>query len=117
MDLIDIRNTLKHLSIDLPGFGKNHDHIYSRLDYFLVSFGLVGYVENSEIISEYKSDHSMIKIKLKTETNRRGPGFGKLNCSLLENEKYIKQIKNVIRETIEYNPNTDPPPPLLWDTV
>ena len=37
----------------------------------------------------------MIKIKLKTETNRRGPGFWKLNCSLLEDEKYVKQIKKL----------------------
>ena len=73
------------------------------------------YIEKSEICPGNKSDHSLIKLKLKTASNRRGQGFWKLNCSFLKDDKYIKKITTTIQETVENNPNTEPP--LLWDTV
>ena len=89
--------------------------IFSRLDYFLVSFGLQGYINKTDILPGFKSDHSAIKISLVISSNKRGPGFWKLNCSLLENEKYIKRIKDTIKETIEFNTSADPT--LLWETI
>ena len=63
----------------------------------------------------FKSDHSAIKISLAISSNKRSPGFWKLNCSLLENEEYIKRIKDTIKETIEFIMSADPT--LLWETI
>ena len=63
----------------------------------------------------FKSDHSAIKFSLVISSNKRRPGFWKLNCSLLETEEYIKRIKDTIKETIEFNMSADPT--LLWETI
>ena len=43
----------------------------------------------------------MITIKLSLHSNRRGPGFWKLNTSLLEEDGYVKQIKTAIKAVQE----------------
>ncbi len=45
----------------------------------------------------------------------RGPGFWRLNCSLLKDQKYVDLINNTIPETAQNNPDTDDI--LLWDTI
>ena len=72
-------------------------------------------VMKADISFGVKTDHSMISLEIKTTENKRGPGFWKFNCSLLQDDNYIKLIKETIQETITDNPNTEPP--LLWDTV
>ena len=89
--------------------------VCSRLDLFLVSFSLQGFIEKTEIKPGFMTDHSMIMIKLVTNGNKRGPGFWKFNSKLLENEDYIKMVKQTIKDTVQDNPDTDPP--LLLETV
>ena len=81
----------------------------------MVSFGLQGYISKTDILPGFKSDHSAIKICLVISSNKRGSGFWKLNCSLLENEEYIKRIKDTIKETVEFNRSADPT--LLSETI
>ena len=45
----------------------------------------------------------------------RGPGFWKLNCSLLNDVEYIDLVKKTILETKELNHDANPS--LLWETV
>lgn len=52
---------------------------------------------------------------LQTSTQEKGPGFWKLNTSLLQDKEYVDIIKQVIQETVEINSNADPQ--LLWDTI
>ena len=66
--------------------------IHCRLDFFLVSQSLTCNVTNSDILTGFKTDHSLVTIKLALHSNPRGPGFWKLNTSLLEEEEYVKQI-------------------------
>ncbi len=56
--------------------------IMCRLDYFLVSKSLYNRIETSEISHGFKSDHSLISFIISPHTPR-GPGFWKLNTSLL----------------------------------
>ena len=89
--------------------------VQCRLDFFLCSFGLVDSVKKSNIGAGFLSDHSNISLSLYTSKNKRGRGFWKLNCSLLNNLDYVKLIKETIIETVQYNKDTEPS--LLWDTI
>ena len=89
--------------------------ILCRLDFFLIDETMTSNVMKADISFGVKTDHSMISLEIKTTENKRGPGFWKFNCSLLQDDNYIKLIKETIQETITDNPNTEPP--LLWDTV
>ena len=64
---------------------------------FSVSQSLTCHVTNSDILAGFKTDHSLITIKLALHSNPRGPGFWKLNTSLLEEDGYVKQIKTAIK--------------------
>ncbi len=83
--------------------------VFCRLDFFLVSFGMVNRIQSSKIIPGFKSDHSFVKIKIVTSQHERGPGFWKFNCSLLKDKDYCNNVNRWIHETREeYNNNTCP---------
>ena len=48
------------------------------------------------IQSKYRSDHSPVRLKLNTTEHKIGPGFWKLNTSLLRNEDLVKKITDEI---------------------
>ena len=89
--------------------------VFTRLDFFLLSFGLVNLCVKSEIVPVYLSDHSYVKINMKLCDNERGKGFWKLNCNLLHDAEYVQCIKEVISNTVNQNKNSGPQ--LLWDTL
>ena len=86
-----------------------------RLDFFNVSFGLIGLVERTEIKSGYKSDHSVIELFIDPSIHPRGRGFWKFNCSLLKDEQYVTLIKKTIIETVEDNKGALPD--IMWETI
>ena len=49
--------------------------VHCRLDFFLVSQGLMCNVTRANISVGYKTDHSLITIKVSLHSNQRGPGF------------------------------------------
>ena len=90
-------------------------YIFSRIDFFLISFGLSSLVTKSTILPSFLSDHSPVEIKINLEESERGKGFWKLNCSLLRDIEYINQIKQTIRETVEDNTNLEHG--MLWEMI
>ena len=72
----------------------------ARLDYFLASESLVPVISDANIILGYRSDHSIVTLKLSLTNQKRGKGFYKMNTSLLTDEKYVQVIANTIQETI-----------------
>lgn len=55
-------------------------------------------------------------LKISLHSNPRGPGFWKLNTSLLTDTNYIEVIKLIIQQTREEYENDDSiNPSLLWD--
>ena len=53
-----------------------------------------------------------------TNSNRRGPGFWKLNTSFLLENNYVTKIQNTIKETKnEYANNPSVSPALLWEMM
>ena len=66
----------------------------SRLDYWLVSTHMMYNLENVDIETSLRSDHSIITIDFfKNETPERGPSFWHFNANLLRDRKYIDEIK------------------------
>ena len=84
--------------------------IFSRLDYFLISDNLKNSVVSCNHNISYKSDHSLVSLNIDLCNLTRGPGYFKLNNSLLLEAEYEEIIKKNVNETIlinkESNPNT-----------
>ena len=92
-----------------------NEYIFSRLDFFLVSFGISNLVESSSIGPSILTDHSLIKLTLQIDADRRGPGFWKCNCSLLHDIDYVNKVKTTIREIVDIENEQNPG--LLWEVV
>jgi len=90
-------------------------YIYCRLDFFLISFNLTGVSCDNNIIPGFRSDHDMVETSICINKDTRGKGFWKLNCNLLNNQKYIKAIEDCIDNIILDNPGTEDG--LLWETL
>lgn len=83
-------------------------HSSSRLDYFLISSCILNKTKSVKITTGYKTDHSAVKLTIDTADVNRGPGYFKLNNSLLQDEKYLNMIKKSIKETAEINKDANP---------
>jgi hypothetical protein len=73
-------------------------NIQCRLDFFLISIGLLNVVNNVDIIYGYKSDHSFISVEIEKNSFARGKGFSKLNTSLLLDKDYVELIRKLIQK-------------------
>ena len=81
-----------------------------RLDFFLISNDLQFGVKSCENLCPLSSDHSPAKLKLQTDSaDYRGRGYWKLNCSLLENNQCVSDMKNRISELISTLKDFDDP--------
>ena len=69
------------------------------IDFFLISSDLICDANLADILPGYKSDHSMILLKIALHDKPRGRGFWKLNTSLLKEEEYLNLIKAIIYQT------------------
>ena len=92
--------------------------VHCRLDFFLTSQSLLGNIISANIVPGFKTDHSMITLNISLHSNPRGPGFWKLNTSLLADKDYIDLIRLTIHETQnEYENDESINPALLWDMI
>lgn len=72
----------------------------SRLDKFLVSTELMNYTQKTDIISAgIKTDHKCILILLNLNKTNKGPGWWKLNTSILLDKLYQEKIKEILEKT------------------
>ena len=67
----------------------------------------------SAIIPYSKSDHCIVNINIEINQQKRGPGFWKMNNSLLQNKDYVYFIKGVIKDI--KNNDVDLDAQTLWD--
>ena len=68
----------------------------SRLDYFLISEDILSLDPKIEYIPAYKSDHNPILLSFIKSWQNRGRGLWKFNNQLLQNQDYIKVVKEEI---------------------
>ena len=69
--------------------------------------------QSSAIIPYSKSDHCIVNINIEINQQKRGPGFWKMNNSLLQNKDYVDFIKGVIKDI--KNNDVDLDAQTLWD--
>ena len=75
-------------------------------------------VTRANISVGYKTDHSLIDIRIALHSNPRGPGFWKLNTSFLTEIDYVTQIREVIKVTHqEYQYDDTVNSALLWEMM
>ena len=72
----------------------------ARLDFFLTSNDIYTLSEKCSIEPGYRTDHSIITLKLNLNKERRGKGFWKMNTSLLHDIEYVNKVKECIKENI-----------------
>ncbi|KAJ8030403.1 hypothetical protein HOLleu_26824 [Holothuria leucospilota] len=87
--------------------------LHCRLDLFLISHHLSHVVNNLSQPLAIQSDHSMIFISCEMSSEKRGPGYWKLNNSFLNDSNYIDLITKLIVDTSEIQNVEDPSS--LWE--
>ena len=84
----------------------------------MVSVSIAGRVSKADILPGYKTDHSLCKIDVNYHSNKRGPGFWKLNSALLSEIEYINAIKATITQTVaQYEHDEEVDEVLLWEMI
>ena len=85
----------------------------SRIDYLFLSLSLSKNSMNCTICNAPVPDHNAVFVDINISINPRGPGYWKLNVSILENDDYIKGIHDLIDRTVaDYNDVGDK---LVWE--
>ena len=114
-DLIDIWR-LKHENIKSYTWKSNHTPpIKCRLDYFLISSYLLNIISKCEISTCIKTDHSPVVLHLCINKQKKGPGYFKMNNSILLDTEYQNIIKTSIQTIAEINANSNPN--TLWEII
>ena len=76
-------------------WSKMSPFIFCRLDYWLISDNLHDLVSKVDILASIKTDHSSIVLELEDiQEGYRGPGYWKLDTSLLTRPDYVDMINN-----------------------
>ena len=94
-------------------WSRSNPFIARRLDYIFVSDDLICHISDICHKVTQATDHKAIMISLKDIEFKRGPGYWKLNTSLLKDEKYISLINNCIDNTLLENNDLDSQ--TLWE--
>ena len=78
-------------------WSQNSPMILCRFDYWLISNNLHDLTTSTDIIPAIKTDHSAISLELNNNDNQiKGPRLWKMNCVLLEDDRYVDDIKSKI---------------------
>ena len=115
LDLIDVWH---HFYPDKSGYtwGNKNGSIRSRLDYIFAHHTLVGNVKN--VVTKYipNTDHRMLCATLYINNNNSGPGYWKLNSSLLEDKCYVEGINTIIHN-VKSSSETIPSKRITWEIL
>lgn len=114
-ELNDIWRILNPNKREYTWHSNHNPPIFCRLDYFLVTTDLLNSIHKCKINSGFKSDHSIVILEYTHTTEKRGPGYFKLNNSILFDTQLKQKIKNSIKETIEINREANPN--TLWEVI
>lgn len=114
-NLVDIWRDRNPMSKSFTWSSNITPGIHCRLDFFLISYHMSQAVTSMSQSPGIQSDHVMIFLSLKFSNEKRGPGYWKLNNSLLNDQKYIDLISKIIIDTSE-NQN-DENPSSFWERL
>ena len=96
LDLIDIWRVKNPMQKSFTR-SQNSPRVFGRLDYWLISNTLHDLVKTTDIIPAIRTHHAAISLELANGSDdTKGPGFWKMNCTLLDDEEYINNITEKI---------------------
>ena len=107
-DLSDIWRVFNFNTDHFTWHSNHNTPIFCRLDYFLTSSNIINKTSKCKITTGIRSDHSLVYFNFNPCTEPRGPGYFKLNNSILLDEKYQKIIRDTIKSITEINENANP---------
>ena len=117
LDMVDIWRLKNPKLLEYTWCRRKPSVIQCRLDFFLVSSSLINITQSAVIKNGFLSDHSIVNLGINVDTKPRGPGYWKLNCSLLKDIEYVNSIKDVIKECEIIHDNSDVDEVLYWETL
>ena len=101
LDLIDIWR-IKNPGVKSFTWSQQRQKIFCRLDYWMISNNLHDCVKTVKIIPAIKTDHSAICLELAfLDNSAPGPGYWKMNCSMLDDDVYVETISKMIPAWVE----------------
>ena len=96
LDLVDIWR-IKNPNTKSYTWSQNSPKIFCRLDYWLISNNLNDLVKSTGIIPAIRTDHDAITLNIgELETELKGSGYWKMNCSLLVDEEFVNSVTEMI---------------------
>ena len=117
LDLHDIWR-IKNPTIRNFTWSQSNPLVFLRLDYWLISNSLSDNVYNVDMISAIKTDHSAITIEFQDVDDKvKGPGFWKLNCSLLNDKQYVNEVNLLLPAWLQKGKQQLSDPRSVWDWV
>ena len=115
LDLLDTWKKQNPSSIEYTWTSSANKDLQSRIDYIFMSKYLLNFVSNCDIVSAPFSDHKAVVVKLKDRTKIRGPGYWKLNVSVLKEDLYCEQIVKIFKDCVNESLNLNFCKRLTWD--
>ena len=115
-NLIDIWR-IRHPTEKKFTWQRRNPEVFCRLDYFFIPLNKSADVKSAEIYPAILTDHSLISVTFIFHSEKRGPGFWKLNCSLLNDVEFIRTIKTVILTTIEESKTEKYTHSFTWELI
>ena len=112
-DLMDTWRMMNHDSREFSWSRKN-PFVARRLDYILSTSSLFDKVVHSHLLSVAATDHRACVVSIRLSDFTRGPGYYKLNTSLLSDIDYVSQMNDLIND---YEPDSDDDDQVVWDML
>ena len=97
--LVDVWHHLKPSKCGYTWENSNGS-VKSRLDYFLVSSTIIPNIKTVKSMYVPNTDHKQLYISINIKGQTAGPGYWKLNSSLLEHQGYIDGIHTIISNVL-----------------
>ena len=117
LDLVDIYRTFHPKTMNFTFFSSTHGN-FSRIDHILGHKSSLGKFKKIEILSSIFSDHNVIRLYVNyREKTIKNTNIWRLNNTLLNNQRSMKEIKKEIKICIETNENENTTTQNLWDTI
>ena len=114
-NLVDVWRILNPNKQKFTWHSNTKPPIFCRLDYFIISDDLLNKCVKCNIKPGYKSDHSIVILSIEFIQQPKGPGYFKLNNTLLLENDYKEIIKTHILEIVEINKDANPN--TLWELL
>ena len=111
-----LTDTWGHLHPDKAGFTwRNSDgSVCSRLDYVFINENQINSLKGINTTYVPHTDHRMVHATINVRSKNNGPGYWKLNATLLENSMYIDGVNKII-DNVSKNSNSVTSKRIIWE--